>query len=67
MESLNIYNNRMYAQYAKKKKGVVLAGVLCPQCQTELEETKPGVILSSLPPKKEVVCSSCGFRGYKIV
>lgn len=41
------------------------AGVLCDHCRTEMHYTT-GVVLPSMPPKKEVACSKCGYTGYKV-
>ena len=66
METLDIYNNRMYAEHAKNKKMAKKAKVACPQCNTELEYAD-GNTLTSMPPKKRVRCPQCGFTGYKVL
>ena len=43
-------------------------GIACPKCGEELLDTQPNVTLSSLPPQKNVGCSSekCDYTGYRI-
>jgi hypothetical protein len=46
----------------------VLNGIACPKCGEELLDTQPNVTLSSMPPQKNVGCSSdkCDYTGYRI-
>ena len=46
----------------------VLNGIACPKCGEELLDTKPNETLTSMPPKKNVGCSSkkCDYMGYRI-
>ena len=39
-------------------------GIACPQCGAELMDTNP-YVLSSNPPKKNVHCEKCGWKGYR--
>ena len=43
-------------------------GIACPKCGEELLDTQPNVTLTSMPPKKNVGCSSekCDYTGYRI-
>ena len=43
-------------------------GIACPKCGEEMLDTEPNVILTSIPPKKSVGCSSkkCDYTGYRI-
>ena len=43
-------------------------GIACPKCGEELLDTQPNVTLASMPPKKNVGCSSekCDYTGYRI-
>jgi hypothetical protein len=43
-------------------------GIACPKCGEELLDTQPNVTLASMPPKKNVGCSSekCDYIGYRI-
>lgn len=42
-----------------------LNGMKCPKCEKELVDTNPNRLLLSSPPKKEVLCQSCGYSGYR--
>lgn len=41
-------------------------GIACPRCAAELLDTSPMITLTSDPPQKEIGCSKCGYRGYRI-
>jgi len=43
-------------------------GIACPKCGAELLDTQPNVTLTSMPPQKNVGCSSenCDYTGYRI-
>lgn len=43
-------------------------GIACPKCGEEMLDTQPNVTLTSMPPKKNVGCSSdkCDYTGYRI-
>ena len=45
----------------------VLNGIACPKCGEELLDTHPNQTLASMPPKKNVGCSSdkCDYTGYR--
>jgi DNA-directed RNA polymerase subunit RPC12/RpoP len=40
-------------------------GIACPKCESELLDTNPIEVLTSLPPKKHIACPKCDFRGYR--
>jgi len=53
----------------KQSKGdtkPVLNGIQCPGCHAELMDTHPNVTITSAPPRKEVHCPSCGWKGRRI-
>ena len=41
-------------------------GIACPTCGSELVDSDPGRILTSLPPRVRVRCQ-CGFVGSRIL
>jgi len=43
-----------------------LNGIACPKCGAELYDSNPMEILTSMPPKKKVRCSKCGYVGYRV-
>ena len=45
-----------------------LNGIACPKCGEELLDTKPNETLTSIPPQKNVGCSSkkCDYTGYRV-
>lgn len=69
VKTLREYNKEIYSrEYSVSLFGEpVLNGILCDVCNSELYDTKPNMILASLPPKKFVHCKSCGFDGYRVV
>jgi hypothetical protein len=42
-------------------------GIACPECGNELMDTNPMMTLTSHPAKKNVHCSKCEYKGYRIV
>lgn len=40
-------------------------GLPCPECKAELKDTRPLLVLTCIPPKKEVNCSQCDYTGYR--
>jgi len=41
-----------------------LNGAICPNCKGELMDSRPGMMLMSYPPQKDVNCSVCDYVGY---
>ena len=41
-------------------------GIACPKCGAELWDSNPMMTLTSNPPKENVHCESCDYRGYRI-
>lgn len=39
-------------------------GVACPTCEQELWDSNPSIVLTSMPPQKNVHCPICGYVGY---
>lgn len=40
-------------------------GIACPDCGKELVDPHPSHVLACNPPKTDVTCPSCGYRGYR--
>ena len=40
-------------------------GIACPQCGRELLDTTPNLVLTSYPPKKNIHCGNCEYKGYR--
>ena len=43
-----------------------LNGISCPNCNEEMYDTSPNVILTSNPPQKNIHCENCKYSGYRI-
>lgn len=41
-------------------------GIACPHCESELLDSYPEVMLSSIPPQKKIHCEKCDFKGYRV-
>lgn len=41
-------------------------GIACPKCGAELLDSDPVATLTSIPPKKNVNCPECDYRGYRV-
>ena len=40
-------------------------GIECPKCKEELYDVNPVIMFYSDPPKKQIKCLNCGYRGYR--
>lgn len=60
---LKEYNDTVLSHYTNQKQSLK-TGIECPNCKCELNFYNEGVVLLSNPPKKEVVCFDCNYRGY---
>ena len=43
-----------------------LNGIACPKCGEELLDSWPMIILSSIPPQKDIHCPACDYSGYRV-
>ncbi len=69
MKTLKEFNQERSKQYedaSAKLKPNQSNEIQCPICGTELFDTNPEVLLLSNPPKKNVHCGGCDFKGYRI-
>jgi deoxyribodipyrimidine photolyase-like uncharacterized protein len=41
-------------------------GIACPQCEGELQDSNPSIVLSSYPVKMNVHCPTCAYHGYRV-
>ena len=41
-------------------------GIACPKCEEELMDSQPMMTLTSNPPKKDIHCPKCNYRGFRI-
>lgn len=65
LKSLTEYNKEKQQLYSTSLDSS-LNGIECPECGSELRDSRPMVSLTSWPPKKEVHCNSCGYTRYRI-
>ena len=68
MKTLSEHNRERAEQYeaATQMGGPILNGIACPKCNQELFDSYPMLTLTSNPPRKDINCIGCGFRGYRI-
>ena len=69
LKSLEQHNKEAVLNHEKIHRMVVehRNGIACPNCGEELIDSKPDQVLASLPPKKNISCTSCGYSGYRII
>jgi C4-type Zn-finger protein len=68
LKSLHEHNNMSSTfHFGLMEQSPVPNGIACPKCGEELLDTHPNVTLASMPPKKNVGCSSdkCDYTGYR--
>lgn len=61
LKKLNVQHNRMQHQSNLPK----LNGYECPECGAELFDSSPLMIKTSSPPKLDIHCSKCSYKGYR--
>ena len=59
LEEYNRKQNQRYIQPEYPRPN----GIACPKCGEELADMDD-LVLCSMPPKKNVICQKCGYRGY---
>lgn len=59
LEQNNLEN--IYQDNSKPQKN----NIECPKCKSELYDTNPNITLTSNPPKKEIHCDNCDYKGYR--
>ena len=65
LKPLNEHNEeatRGYLDFGKPRPN----GIACPECGEELWDSNPASVLASYPPKLNVHCLACGYRGYRV-
>lgn len=67
LKSLEEHNVNAYVdQMFSSANDPVLNGIACPECGEELMDSNPMEILTSFPAQKNVHCSKCSYKGYRI-
>lgn len=41
-------------------------GIKCPECGKELWDSRPMITLTTSPPRKDIHCPKCGYKGYRL-
>lgn len=59
-------HNRQISELMAEDSNMRAAGILCNKCGVRMLYSND-VILSSIPPRRNVHCPACGETGYKIV
>jgi len=68
LKTLEEWNNERFQEHKDKSEEIRYPkpnGIECPQCKGELSDTDSCMLMSS-PPKKNVLCEQCSYRGYRI-
>ena len=65
MKSLDEFNEERRKLYSIGDDPIP-NGIACPKCGAELLDSRPNVSLTSYPPQKNIHCSKCDYRGYRI-
>ena len=68
MKSLNEHNNLAFKNHEalRKLNEPHPNGIKCPECEGELWDSNPCRVLCSHPPKLNVHCPKCNYKGYRI-
>lgn len=68
LKTLDEHNAQRMEQHRQIMKAMEphANGIACPECEGELWDSNPSVLLSSNPPKKCVHCPKCGYRGFRL-
>lgn len=65
MKTLEEHNREKRERYREREKYPRLNGLECPVCKHELMDSRKE-ILASMPPQKDVHCSHCEYKGYRV-
>ncbi len=66
LKTLEEHNKKVSDQYADRITYPRPTGIACPKCPDgELHDTD-GWTEQSLPPKRRVCCTSCGWKGHRL-
>ena len=63
LKSLEEHNKERHILYSDKPRK---NGIACPECGSELEDSDPHSTLASNPPQKNVNCTKCDYKGYRV-
>jgi hypothetical protein len=44
-----------------------LNGIACPNCEEEMYDTNPNIILTSFPAQKNIHCENCKYTGCRVL
>jgi len=67
LKTLEEHNHQRYELNKRLNSGEpILNGIACPECGAELYDSDPCGTLLSYPPKKDVHCSKCDYKGYRV-
>lgn len=65
LKTLEEHNKERIAVH-KQRNSIHFNGIACPKCGEELIDSNPGETLLSSPPKKNINCPNCGYRGTRL-
>ena len=67
LKTLNDFNAKKWEEYEviRESQQPHPNGIACPKCGKELWDGNPMTTLPSDPPKKNIDCPECGYRGYR--
>lgn len=65
LTSLEAYNNEKWVVHNKEHTYPKPNGIACPSCEKELSDAD-SMTLTSYPPQRNIICTSCGFSGYRM-
>ncbi len=66
--SLYAHNEKAGMAYYKARTGKPKPnGLGCPDCGSELLDTSQDIMLLTSPPKLNVHCSHCEFKGFRVL
>lgn len=63
LKSLAEHNEEVFRRHASIREEENGNGLECPNCEAELYDSEPGIVLTSNPPQHRVACRECDFKG----
>lgn len=66
MKTLIEFNNERSAFYKALNTYPKKNNIECPKCKGELSDANSCELLSC-PPQRDVICESCGYKGYRFI
>jgi DNA-directed RNA polymerase subunit RPC12/RpoP len=64
--NLNQWNNQQSKKYDTNSKSIS-NGIECPMCGEEMRDGDMRMVVATYPPKRQIFCTTCGHKDYRVM